>query len=167
MKSADLLGHRVHPMLIVFPLGLLTAAVIFDLVWLGQRNPTFSLVSFWLLAAGVLGGLLAAVFGTWDWLGIPRQTRARRIGLIHGLSNLVGVALFAVSFFLRRGVPHLAPSNGALVFSFVGLAVALFAGWLGGELVERLGIGVDDEADVNAPSSLGAHGSGEAHHRVG
>jgi hypothetical protein len=27
-------------------------------------------------------------------------------------------------------------------------------GWLGGELVDRLGVGVDKDADLNAPSSL-------------
>lgn len=157
MKSAELLGHRVHPMLIVFPLGLLTIAVLFDLIWLGQRNPTLNVVSYWLVGTGVLGGLLAAVFGLWDWLGIPSHTRARRIGLIHGLSNVVAVVLFAVSWFLRRGAPEHVPSNAALTFGFVALAVALFAGWLGGELVERLGIGVDDDADVNASNSLRAH----------
>ena len=29
--------------------------------------------------------------------------------------------------------------------------------WLGGELVDRLGVGVDDGANVNAPSSLRGH----------
>jgi len=32
--------------------------------------------------------------------------------------------------------------------------IALFGGWLGGELVDRLGVGVDRGANLNAPSSL-------------
>jgi hypothetical protein len=34
------------------------------------------------------------------------------------------------------------------------LALGAVTGWLGGELVDRLGIGVDDGANVNAPNSL-------------
>jgi hypothetical protein len=40
------------------------------------------------------------------------------------------------------------------VFSYVGAGLALVTGWLGGELVDRLGIGVDDGANPDAPSSL-------------
>jgi hypothetical protein len=46
------------------------------------------------------------------------------------------------------------PSAGALVLSFAGLLLALVTGWLGGELVDRLGVGVDDGANLDAPSSL-------------
>src|SRR5690606_39452767 len=39
-------------------------------------------VSYWLIPAGVLAGLLAAVFGFADWTKIPSGTRAKRIGEI-------------------------------------------------------------------------------------
>jgi hypothetical protein len=42
----------------------------------------------------------------------------------------------------------------ALAFSFIGVAAAFLGGWLGGELVERLGVGVTPGANVNAPNSL-------------
>src|SRR5918997_6798782 len=96
-----LLGHPVHPMLIVYPLGLLSAAVLFDVLYLITGNGDLATFSFWALAAGLVGGLGAAVFGLIDWLGIPRGTRARRIGAFHGLGNLVVVALFVLSFVLR------------------------------------------------------------------
>jgi uncharacterized membrane protein len=40
------------------------------------------------------------------------------------------------------------------MLSFMGAGLALLTGWLGGELVDRLGVGVDDGAHPNAPSSL-------------
>ncbi len=46
------------------------------------------------------------------------------------------------------------PVAMALVLSFMGAGLALLTGWLGGELVDRLGVGVDDGAHLNAPSSL-------------
>ena len=70
------LGHPIHPMLIVFPLGLLATAVIFDIIALARDVPFLFSVSFWMIAAGVLGGLIAAVFGLIDWLAIPAHTRA-------------------------------------------------------------------------------------------
>jgi len=42
----------------------------------------------------------------------------------------------------------------ALILSFSGAGLALVTGWLGGELVDRLGIGVYECANINAPSSL-------------
>lgn len=148
-----LLGHPVHQQLVVFPLGLLTTAVIFDAIALGTTNPFWFTISFWLIAAGVIGGLCAAVFGTMDWLGIPSNTRAKRIGLWHGAGNVLVTLLFATSWLLRRPNPE-SPAGFALALSFIAAAVALVSGWLGGELVDRLGVGVDDGANLNAPSSL-------------
>ena len=60
-SRAKVLGHAANPMLIVFPLGLLATAVIFDAVYLATGNVQWSVISFWLIAAGIIGGLVAAV----------------------------------------------------------------------------------------------------------
>ncbi|MFL5577432.1 MAG: DUF2231 domain-containing protein [Gemmatimonadaceae bacterium] len=150
---AKLLGHPIHQMLIVFPLGLLATAVVFDIVRLVTRNVGWSTVSFYMIGAGIIMGLVAAVFGFIDWLAVPANTRAKRVGRLHGLGNVVVVALFAASWYLRRGAPG-SPSTLALVLSFAGGLLALVTAWLGGELVDRLGVGVDDGANLDAPSSL-------------
>jgi uncharacterized membrane protein len=147
-----LLGHPVHQMLIVFPLGLLATAVIFDLIYLAG-GMTMALVSYWMIAAGIIGGLIAAPFGWIDWFGIPSGTRAKSVGLWHGMGNVVVMLLFVGSWFVRYDQPE-RPDAVALVLSFTGAGLALVTGWLGGELVNRLGIGVDDGAHPNAPSSL-------------
>jgi hypothetical protein len=46
------------------------------------------------------------------------------------------------------------PDALALILSFAGAGLALLTAWLGGELVDRLGIGVDDGANPDAPNSL-------------
>jgi uncharacterized membrane protein len=152
-SKAKLLGHPIHQMLIVFPLGLLATSLIFDIIALVSNNGGLFLASYWMIAAGVIGGLLAAIFGLVDWLAIPSKTRAKDIGLWHGAGNVVVTALFAISWFLRRPTPDHPPST-ALLLSLIAVAMALVTGWLGGELVDRLGIGVDDGAHVNSPSSL-------------
>ena len=149
-----LLAHPVHPMLIVYPLGLLSGAVIFDIISMITKNPVFHVVSFWMIAAGVIGGLLAAIFGFMDWLGIGSGTRAKSIGGWHGLGNLVIVLLFATSWWLRRGAQDNTPSSLAFILSLLGFCLALVTGWLGGEMVYRLGQAVDEKAHENAPNSL-------------
>jgi len=150
---AKLFGHSVHQMLIVFPLGLLATGVVFDIIHLAGGAARFADVAYWMIAAGVIGGLLAAPFGTADWSKIPHGTRAKSIGATHGIGNVVVVLLFAASWWLRTGQPT-APPTLAYVLSFIGVLLALFTAWLGGELVDRLGVGVDDGAHVDAPSSL-------------
>lgn len=158
-SRARIFGHAIHPILIVYPLGLLSAAVVFDIIYLVTLNPTWTTVSFWMIAAGIVGGLLAAVFGLIDYLGIPSGTRASRIGLLHGLVNLGVMILFIASWLLRYYSPAV-PSTTAFALSFIGVAAALLGGWLGGELVERLGVSVTPGANLNAPNSL-THGARE------
>ncbi len=152
-SRAKSLGHPIHPMLIVFPLGLFPVAAIFDVTYWITGNGRWADVSFWLIAAGIIGGLQAAVFGLIDWLNIPARTRAKTIGLVHGGTNVVVVALFSVSWLLRRAHPT-APSSIEIVLGLLAVALAFFSGWLGGELVYRLNIAVDEGAHPNAPNSL-------------
>ena len=146
-------GHPVHPMLIVFPLGLLATAVVFDIIYLVSDNSQWTVVAYYMIGAGIIGGLAAAVFGWLDWIAIPSGTRARRIGLWHGVGNVVVLALFILSWVLRRENPEV-PPTGAIVAGLTGAVIALVTGWLGGELVDRLGVGVDDGAHLDSPSSL-------------
>ena len=153
-SRAKLLGHPIHPMLVVLPLGLFIGAVVFDAVYLWRGSPTFATAAYWNIAAGIVGGLLAAVFGLIDWLAIPAGTRAKRIGLLHGASNVVVVGMFALAWLARGNTPGTAPTATLFLLEAAALALGSVAGWLGGELVDRLAVGVDDGAHLDAPSSL-------------
>ena len=152
-SRAKFLGHAIHPILIVFPLGLLATGVVFDVIYLIWGNPEMANVAYWMFAVGIVGGLIAAPFGLIDWLAIPSGTRAKTIGAMHGLSNVVALLLFASSWWFRNDLPE-RPETLASILSFLGAGVAGLGGWLGGELVERLGVGVDEGANLNAPNSL-------------
>lgn len=154
-----LLGHPVHPMLIVYPLALLSAAVIFDVLYVVTGNGDLATFSFWALAAGLVGGAAAAVFGLIDWLAIPRGTRAKRLGALHGIGNAIVVALFTLSFLLRVDAATYLPDALPLVLGLLGAGLALATAWLGGELVYRLGVGVDADAHLDASSSLDRSGA--------
>ena len=152
-SRAKLFGHPIHQQLIVFPLGLLVTSVVFDVIHLVTSNTLWAVIAFWMIVAGVVGGLAAAPFGLWDWIGIPNNTRAKRIGLLHGVGNVIVLLLFAASLMIRKDNTA-APEAFALLLSAVGVVVGAVTGWLGGELVTRLSIGVDAGANPEAPSSL-------------
>lgn len=160
-SKAKFLGHPIHPMLIVLPLGLFTGAVIFDLIHYVQVFRVSGEVGFWMAATGVIGGLLAAVFGLIDWLAIPSGTRAWNIGLYHGAVNVVVVALFAISTYTRIDNPGYTASTFSVVLSVAAIALGLIGGWLGGELVHRLDVSNDPGAHLNSPSSLSGRPAAE------
>src|SRR5436305_212682 len=118
------LGHPVHPMVIVLPLGLLIGAVGSDLIYLIHGGAHWAHMAYWLIAGGVLSGLLAAIFGFADWLALPAGTRAKRIGLWHAGVMDVVIVLFAISWWLRRANPD-APTNVAIGLGIVAVFLAL------------------------------------------
>lgn len=162
-SRAKLFGHPIHQMLIVFPLGLLATSFVFDLVYLATGNGRYGDISFWMIASGLIGGLIAGIFGLVDWVAIPSGTRAKRIGAFHGIGNALVTGLFIVSWLLRYDVPAL-PGVAPIVLSGLAVMLALVTGWLGGELVDRLAVGVDDGAHLDSPSSLSDRSAREYEH---
>jgi uncharacterized membrane protein len=162
-SRAKLLGHPIHPMLIVFPLGLLGMAVIFDALYLATGNQGLGTAAYWNITAGLVAGVIAAIPGFLDWVAIPGQTRAKQIGALHGFGNGVVLVLFFASWLQRQdAAPHL-PTTLPFVLELVGVGLALWTGWLGGELVDRLGVGVDTGAHLDSPSSLSGRPADENH----
>jgi uncharacterized membrane protein len=153
-SRVKLLGHPVHPMLIVFPVGLLVTGALLDVAAFWRNAPTFATVAHIDIGIGLVTALIAMVFGWLDWLAIPEKTRAKRIGAIHGVANMLAVIMFGISWAMRRGTAITILGNELLLLEVAGLATLLVGGWLGGELVDRLAIGVDADASVNAPNSL-------------
>lgn len=143
-------SQAVHPMLVGLPLGLFATSVVFDLIDLATRTGAFNVPSYWLIATGVVGGLLAAPFGYLDWRQVPRGSRARRVGALHGVGNALVLLLFACSWLLRAPEAHV--PGEALLLSLAGAGFALFTAWLGSGLLARLG-----RRDERGDGAAGAH----------
>jgi uncharacterized membrane protein len=150
------MGHPLHPMLVTLPIGLWTSAVVFDLIEMISNNAVFGQVAYWNIVAGLIGAALSAVTGLVDWTGVPANTRAKRVGLLHGGLNTLVVLLFLVAWLVRMDNPQHMVSGVVFAMEVVAIGVASVSAWYGGELVERLGIGVYDDANPDAPSSLRA-----------
>jgi uncharacterized membrane protein len=137
---ASLKGHPIHPMLVVFPVGLWGFSLIADLIHYWRLGgSTWSAVAYYTMAGGIVGALAAAVPGLVDLISI-RDRKAKRIGIAHMVINLFVVGLYVLNLFLRRG-DYSAPLGIALSAAAVGLLCV--SGWLGGELVYVYGIAVE------------------------
>ncbi|BCJ65036.1 DUF2231 domain-containing protein [Polymorphospora rubra] len=156
------LGHPVHPMLVTLPVGLFVTAVIFDVIDVAGGPAILGEVAYWNISVGLIGGILAAGAGAVDLRAIPRNTRAKRIGVMHALVNTAMILLFAGVWVVRTAAYQRGAGGGLLAIEIVAVAGTGLAAWLGGELVDRLGVGVDREADLNAPNSLSATRLGRA-----
>jgi len=144
MKSkASIAGHPVHPILIPFPLALWVTSFASDVLFYFLRHPTLLVISKFLLAAGCLGGLAAAIPGIIDWLSI-KDGEVRTVANWHARLNVIALIVFAISLFLRMGsYSHFVGHRLTIPFllSLIGVILIAISGWLGGELVFRYGIG--------------------------
>ncbi len=152
-SKAKLLGRPLHPMLIVFPMGLLIVSLFFDVLHAITGSAAWAQMAYYLIVLGVILGVVAAVPGVVDWMAIPRRTRARRVAAFHAIISVTVLVLFAITWGMRLTDPF-APETTAVLVSVLGVALLLVGAWLGGELVDRLGVGVDDGANLNAPNAL-------------
>lgn len=150
-SSATIAGHPIHPMLIPLPIGLWVFSLIADLVYFWRGNVGWEIAAYYTLLVGIAGAVLAAIFGLIDLLGI-KDSRAYRTGLMHAGFNVVGLVIFAVDFYLRTmGGRQIVGEDSKIPFalSVIGIVFLAVAGWLGGELVFRYGVGVEGVANPN------------------
>lgn len=144
MRSrASIDGHPIHPALIPFPIAFLSGALIFDLLGLVLDGPALWTTGGYLLVAGILSALIAAVPGLIDYLAtVPPNSSGKRRATKHMVVNLSAVALFAIALWLR-GAPSTQPGLATLGLEVLGVALMSIGGWMGGVLVVRNQIGVD------------------------
>ncbi|MGG5887848.1 DUF2231 domain-containing protein [Falsiroseomonas sp. HC035] len=133
------LGHPLHPALATLPVGSWTLAFGLDLLAAAGllKDRQAARAAELALKAGAAGAVAAAAAGLADWQ--YTDGRDRRLGTVHGLTNGTALALTLASLSLRqrgrRGAGRLA--------SGLGWACMMVGGYLGGHLVYRRRVGVD------------------------
>jgi uncharacterized membrane protein len=148
-STARLGTHPIHPMLIPFPIVLLVATFACDLAYWSSGNAFWAQAAFWALGAAIVMALLAAVAGFIDFFGNAR-IRAINEAWQHMIGNLIAVTLALVSFYMRyRYGAAAAVIPWGIVASAVIVAILLFTGWRGGDLVyvHRVGVAPDRLAE--------------------
>jgi uncharacterized membrane protein len=130
-------GQAIQPVLVMFPLGLFSMAVLFDLADLLGAPEIIGALAYWNIVAGLIGGVLAALANAIDLMFVRNGTPAKRIGVLQGLSNMGVLILFAVILMLRMRTTDRVASGGLFTVELLALAAAVFGAWYCGELVNR------------------------------
>lgn len=137
-------GHPLHPALVHFPIGLFILSLILDLAsYIWDFSSVAVQASFYAMAFGIIGALLAALAGLVDWSDIRRDHPAKKTASTHMILNLTATALFGFNLFLRTGQPEASRAPlSSLLLSLAGAGIILVSGYLGGKMVYDDGIGV-------------------------
>jgi uncharacterized membrane protein len=156
--TANIGSHPIHPMLIPFPIALLIATLLCDLVFLATSDPWWADAALWCLGASLVTAAAAALAGFTDFLGNAR-IRALSDAWRHMFGNVTAVVLALVNFLIRYG-------GGAaesvwpwgVLLSAVIAVLLLYTGWKGGELVYRYRVGVQpvEAAEITAVDKAAA-----------
>lgn len=130
--KATVAHHPIHPMLVAFPIGFFGGVLVSDVISIFGNRPFWAQMSVWLIAFGVVGALVAAIFGFTDYFSAPMSSDAKRTATTHMVLNLIVVVCYAAAFFVRYGDPV---STLGYILTYIGLALLVASGWYGGHLV--------------------------------
>lgn len=153
MRSRARIGnHPLHPAMVALPIGAFFLALVADIAFVNDPRPVWAEMAFVAIAVGLVTALIAAVLGFMDFTVLPKGSRVRDIALWHMGLNVLALALYGFSLYLRWTVeePRFWAGNAALGLSFVAIAVLSASGWLGGKMVFELRAGVVEPSELAA-----------------
>ena len=139
--TARIAGHPLHPLLVTLPIASWVLAFACDVVYWRGGHALWAYAATWLIVAGVVTALIAAVAGFIDFFG-DRRIRDIKRAWWHMLGNLAAVviSIFNAIVHSRDGAAAVLPLG--ILLSGLVVLILLFTGWQGGELVFRHGVAV-------------------------
>jgi uncharacterized membrane protein len=145
-STASIFGHPIHPMLVPFPIAFFVATLACDIAFWPTENMEWFVASKWLLGAGLVMAALAAVAGLTDFIG-ERKIRNIAAAWLHAGGNVAIVLAEAYNFYIRYTTGSPAVFFEGFTISTLAVALLMFTGWMGWEMVyrERVAVAVDIE----------------------
>ena len=140
-STASIAGHPIHPMLVPFPIAFLVGAFLTDVAYVEFGWAYWAYFSSWLIAAGIVAALLAAIFGLTDFLG-ERRIRRLKVAWYHMIGNVTAVVLSVINLLVhdRDGAAAVIPTG--ITLSAIVVLLLVINGWMGGHMVFRHGVAV-------------------------
>jgi uncharacterized membrane protein len=135
-STVAIAGHPLHPLIVTFPIAFLTGTLLTDVAYWLLNDPFWARASFWLIAGGLITGIVAALTGMSDFLKINR-VREHSAGWIHMVGNVAALGLSIINLLLRWSNPAAAVIPTGIIISFFVAALLGITGWYGAELIYR------------------------------
>lgn len=130
-------GQAVHPVLVMFPLGLFVMAVLFDTATVAGAPGILGILAYWNIIGGLIGGVIVAFATAIDLVFIRADAQAKRMGIWLALINMGVLVVFAVMLMLRMRTTERVAGPGLLALEILTMMGAVYAAWRGGELANR------------------------------
>lgn len=137
--KATIATHPIHPMLIPLPIGFFIGTVVCYIVYGITGDATFwPRMAVVLMIFGIIGALLAALFGFVDYFTARMPDAVKKTATNHMVLNLAVVVIFLIA--LWQGWSNYA-NPVSIWLSVAGIIIMAVSGWLGGKLtfVGRVG----------------------------
>lgn len=164
MKStASVAKHPIHPMLVPLPIGLWIFSFVSDVIFMATGSLIWNTIAHYSMAAGVIGGVMAALPGFLDLYKLP-ASRAKKMGILHMSLNLGIVVLYVADFIWRSNV--VPGALGPFVLSIIGIVSLMVSGWLGGEMVYVHGVAVEPVSELQPVEPRAVKGNLAVERRV-
>ena len=135
LPTVTLFRVPVHAKLVPIPIVCFIGALLTDITYSNSPQVQWANFSEWLLAVGLIVGVIAAIFGLIDFLSAGRARP--RIGWIHLVGNAIVLllALFNNLVHSRDGWTGVVPAG--LTLSVVTVLVMIVTGFLGWRMAYR------------------------------
>ena len=134
------IDRPIHPMLIHFPIAFYIGALGLDVLSRLGDFPAAPLAATWLVVAGLVGFIGAAIAGLADRSGMPAGGKLRGTASRHALVQVAAAIVFAVNLAARWSDRHAAESDVLLlVLGLVGSLVMMVGADIGGRMVYKTG----------------------------
>lgn len=154
-------GHPLHAMVVGYPIGLYTTALVCDLLYILVPDGFWFRMAFWAIVFGFVTHLAAAATGLPDFLAVMKErTDARRPATTHLVFGVGLLVVQGLNLAVRGG--GVAPAGGSmalpLIMNLIGVSLTGIQGWYGGELVYRHLVGVEvPEPQSSSPPGKHKH----------
>lgn len=160
MPQVTLMGHPLHPQLIVMPAALLPFSLILDALHAGTRDQSYADAAYYTMMGGFVGGIGAGLAGAADYGTIPSNSKAKHIGRLHGVMNVAMLALTGLNLLMRRR--RRSAGTLPMMLSLITTAGLTVSAWYGGHLVYHHGMRVRGTELAGSPEDARLPGD----HRV-
>ncbi len=142
-----LFGHPLHPMTVHFPIAFYLLGVLLTVGYLWRGQADYERFAYWSFLLSWLAALTASLAGLVDQNQLAVDDP--RLGAVnnHITAGVALIVLNGLLLYMRFRWPDVLSRYRwrYLGLMAVGLATLLTTAWLGGELVYRLGVGVQVE----------------------
>ncbi len=139
-STAKIAGRPIHPMLVPFPIVCFIGTLVTDIAYWRTAQMMWANFSAWLLAIGIITGVLAAIAGLIDFLA-NRLIRAQRPAWPHMVGNIVVLLLALLNSFVHTRDAWTSVVPTGLILSVIVVLILPVTGWLGWSMVYRHGVG--------------------------